>query len=155
VPQHIDQLLAAAREGLNRLEPEAALSAYENGALLVDMRPYEQRVRDGLIPGALVIDRNVLEWRLDPSSLHKLAAVSGYEQQIILICNQGFSSSLAAATLQQLGLRNATDVAGGFEQWAARGLPVSRSSVDAMPAPANAPATGSHGADQQRSRDPG
>jgi rhodanese-related sulfurtransferase len=126
VPQGIDQLLAAAREGLNRLDPEAALSACENGALLVDMRPHEQRVRDGLIPGAVVIDRNVLEWRLDPSSPHKLAMVTGYEQQIILICNQGFSSSLAAATLQQLGLRNATDVAGGFEQWAARGLPVSR-----------------------------
>jgi rhodanese-related sulfurtransferase len=126
VPQGIDQLLAAAREGLNRLEPEDALSAFENGALLVDMRPHEQRERDGLIPGAVVIDRNVLEWRLDPSSPHKLAVVTGYAQQIILICNQGFSSSLAAATLQQIGLRNATDVTGGFEQWAARGLPVNR-----------------------------
>jgi rhodanese-related sulfurtransferase len=129
VPQGIDQLLAAAREGLNRLEPEAALSACENGALLVDMRPHEQRVRDGLIPGAVVIDRNVLEWRLDPGSPHKLAEVTGYEQQVILICNQGFSSSLAAATLQQIGLRNATDVCGGFEQWAARGLPVRAPSV--------------------------
>jgi rhodanese-related sulfurtransferase len=126
VPQGINELLASAREGLNRLEPEDALSAVQNGALLVDMRPHEQRERDGLIPGAVVIDRNVLEWRLDPSSPHKLAVITGYDQQVILICNQGFSSSLAAATLQQIGLRNATDVCGGFERWAARGLPVSR-----------------------------
>lgn len=154
MPQGIDELLAAAREGLNRLEPEDALSAVENGALLVDMRPHEQRVRDGLIPGAVIIDRNVLEWRLDPSSPHKLAAVTGYEQQIILICNQGFSSSLAAATLQQLGLRNATDVDGGFEKWAARGLPVSRPSVDAHLAPADAPSTSGDSADDQHRRDP-
>ncbi len=93
------------------------------GALLVDTRPLEQRQRDGEIPGAIVIDRNVLEWRLDPSSEHCIPqAVS--DQRVIVICNEGYSSSLAAATLQRLGLRDATDVIGGFQAWAARGLPV-------------------------------
>lgn len=122
----IDELLDAARAGLDRLSPEDALRAHQDGALLVDMRPYEQRARDGTIPGALIIDRNVLEWRLDPQCAYRLDAVTDYQQHIILICNQGFSSSLAAATLQQIGLRNATDVVGGFERWVRSGLPVTR-----------------------------
>jgi len=95
-----------------------------DGALLVDTRPLEQRRRDGEIPGAVVVDRNVLEWRLDPTCPHRLAEVTGADQQVILLCHQGYSSSLAAATLRRLGLRRATDVAGGFEAWAAAGLPV-------------------------------
>jgi rhodanese-related sulfurtransferase len=94
-----------------------------SGALLVDTRPLEQRLRDGEIPGAVVIDRNVLEWRLDPSSEHCIPQAHA-DQRVIVICNQGYSSSLAAATLQRLGLRGATDVVGGFQAWAERGLPV-------------------------------
>ncbi len=95
------------------------------GALLVDMRPFEQRRRDGLIPGALVIDRNVLEWRLDPTGADCIPELTSQDQAVIVICNQGYSSSLAAAMLQRLGLRQATDVIGGFEAWVAAGLPVS------------------------------
>jgi rhodanese-related sulfurtransferase len=125
-PRSIDELLAEARSGLRRLEPAEAQDAGEHGALLVDMRPSEQRDRDGAIPGALIVDRNVLEWRLDPQSPHRLSCITGHEQHIILICNQGFSSSLAAATLQRLGLRNATDVVGGVQKWRDQGLPLTK-----------------------------
>jgi len=94
------------------------------GALLVDTRPLEQRRRDGEIPGALVIDRNVLEWRLDPTSPHRIAAMQYAEQAVVIVCNEGYSSSLAAATLRRLGVRNATDLDGGFQAWRAAGLPV-------------------------------
>ena len=94
------------------------------GALLVDTRSAEQRARDGEIPGAHVIDRTVLEWRLDPSSAHRIAAASGHEVRVIVICAEGDSSSLAAASLQDLGLVNATDVIGGFVAWKAAGLPI-------------------------------
>jgi rhodanese-related sulfurtransferase len=120
----IDDLLAEARRGLARLDPAAAYRAVQAGALLVDTRPVEQRRRDGEIPGAVVVDRNVLEWRLDPTSPHRIAEVTGPGQQVIVLCNQGYSSSLAAAVLQRLGLAGATDVAGGFEAWRAAGLPV-------------------------------
>lgn len=86
----------------------------------------EQRARDGEIPGALVIDRNVLEWRLDPTSPHRVPEVTGPEQEVIVVCNEGYSSSLAAATLRRLGMARATDLAGGFQAWAAAGLPVVR-----------------------------
>jgi len=119
----VDALLDAARRHLRRLSPEAAYRAAQHGAVLVDTRPLEQRDRDGTIPGAIVIDRNVLEWRLDPASAFKSSAIAA-EQQVILICNEGFSSSLAAATLQQLGRPTATDVIGGFQNWIACGLPV-------------------------------
>jgi len=94
------------------------------GALLVDTRSAEQRERDGEIPGAQVIDRAVLEWRLDPGSAHRIAGASGHEVRVIVICAEGYSSSLAAASLQDLGLVNATDVIGGFEAWKAAGLPI-------------------------------
>jgi len=122
----VDELLAEARRGLHRLDPVAAHRAMQHGALLVDTRPVEQRRRDGEVPGALVIDRNVLEWRLDPASPHRVAEATGHDLQVIVLCNQGYSSSLAAATLQRLGLHRATDVAGGFEAWSAAGLPVRR-----------------------------
>ncbi len=96
------------------------------GALLIDTRPLEQRQRDGSIPGALVIDRNVLEWRLDPTSPHHIPELTDTEQVVMVICNEGYSSSLAAATLQSVGLRHATDVTGGFQAWRAAGLPVVR-----------------------------
>lgn len=86
---------------------------------MVDIRPLEQRQRDGELPGALVIDRNVLEWRLDPTSAHRLPEVSGPDQRVIIVCDEGYSSSLAAATLRQLGLHEATDVVGGYQALAA------------------------------------
>jgi rhodanese-related sulfurtransferase len=119
----IDGILEEARSELTRLQPEEAEAAMRSGALLVDTRPLEQRLRDGEIPGAVVIDRNVLEWRLDPSSDHCIPQARA-DQRVIVICNEGYSSSLAAVTLQRLGLRDATDVIGGFQAWAARGLPV-------------------------------
>ena len=120
----IDALLDAARRGLIRLEPREAHRAVASGAVLVDIRPLEQRERDGAIPGALVIDRNVLEWRLDPKSDFRDPSV-GSRQQVLIICNEGYSSSLAAATLRLLG-RDATDVIGGFQKWRQSGLPVKR-----------------------------
>lgn len=120
----IDALLAEARRGLVRLEPRAAARAVAEGALLVDTRPVEQRRRDGEVPGAVVVDRNVLEWRLDPTSCDRIPEVHDAGQAIIVMCNEGYSSSLAAATLQRLGLRRATDLAGGFQAWRECGLPV-------------------------------
>ena len=96
------------------------------GALLIDTRPLEQRSRDGTVPGALVVDRNVLEWRLDPTSAHRVDAVTGYDQTIVVMCNEGYASSLVAAELQDMGFAGATDVDGGFQAWRAAGLPTSR-----------------------------
>jgi rhodanese-related sulfurtransferase len=120
----VDEILQQARARLRRLSPAEAVDAQANGALLVDTRPQAQRRRQGDIPGALRIERNVLEWRLDPASDARIAEVEGYEQQVVVICGQGYSSSLAAASLQDCGLHRATDVAGGFEAWAADGMPV-------------------------------
>lgn len=120
----IDRLLAAERTGLRRVGPREAARLQEHGALLVDTRPVEQRHRDGEIPGAVVVDRNVLEWRLDPTSPHRIAEIIGPEQVIVVVCCEGYASSLAAATLQRLGLHNATDLDGGFLAWRDAGLPV-------------------------------
>lgn len=122
----IDGLLRDARRSLHRVAPEDVPAAMRDGALLIDTRPEEQRRRDGRIEGAIVVDRNVLEWRLDPTSPHRISEVAGPDQRIIIICNEGFSSSLAARSLQDLGLRHATDVVGGFVAWSAHGLPVQR-----------------------------
>jgi rhodanese-related sulfurtransferase len=119
----IDDLLAAARSRLHRLSAEDAAAAMEGGALLVDTRPEAQRRRDGEIPGAVVIERNVLEWRLDPTSDARIPEADA-EREVIVVCSEGYSSSLAAATLQDLGLRRATDVIGGFQAWRDAGLPV-------------------------------
>jgi rhodanese-related sulfurtransferase len=113
----IEEMLAEARAGLDRVPPEDLTRERSDGALVVDIRPFEQRDRDGELPGSLVIDRNVLEWRLDPSSPDRIAEVTSYEQRIVLVCNEGFSSSLAAATLQGLGLQRATDLIGGYQAW--------------------------------------
>jgi len=116
-PAAIDSLLAAARAGLDRVQPAELAAEVAAGALVVDTRPAEQRARDGALPGALVIDRNVLEWRLDPTCPDRLPESSDPDRRIIVVCNQGYSSSLAAASLRQLGLRRATDLVGGFEAW--------------------------------------
>jgi rhodanese-related sulfurtransferase len=125
MPRTIDQLLDEARKRLRRLSPTEAAAVMADGGLLVDMRPVEQRLRDGEIPGAVIVDRNVLEWRLDPASPHRIREVWSHDQPIVLLCNEGYASSLAAATLQDLGLTNATDVDGGFVRWKADGLPTS------------------------------
>jgi rhodanese-related sulfurtransferase len=122
-PATVDEFLERARGGIDRLTPEEALSAQAEGAVVVDIRPFEQRRRDGAIAGALVIDRNVLEWRLAPTSRWCVPEVSDPSRQVVLICNQGYQSSLAAYTLRQLGLTNTADVIGGFEAWLAAGLP--------------------------------
>jgi rhodanese-related sulfurtransferase len=120
----IDQLLEEARRDWARLEPAEAAQAMRDGALLIDTRPAFQRERDGEIAGAIVIDRNVLEWRLDPTSPHRIPQISDHDQTVIVICNEGYSSSLAAATLHRLGLRRATDVIGGVQAWLSAGLPI-------------------------------
>lgn len=126
LPRSIADVLTAARARLQRLTPHAAAAAHAAGALLVDIRPLEVRRCDGEIPGALVVDRNVLEWRLDPASPDRLPDVAGYDRQVIVLCTEGYASSLAAASLQDLGLANATDLDGGFRAWAASGLSVTR-----------------------------
>jgi rhodanese-related sulfurtransferase len=117
------QILDAARERLSRLTPAQAFAELSHGAWLVDIRPAAQRAREGEIPGALVVERNVLEWRFDVAGSARLPEVNGYDYRIIVICSEGYASSLAAASLQDLGHRHATDVEGGFKAWAACGLP--------------------------------
>lgn len=120
----IEEILEAARRRLNRISPAAALVAMHDGAVLVDIRPQAQREDEGAVPGALIIERNVLEWRFDPRCPARLPQATGYDLRVIVMCSQGYTSSLAAASLQDLGLRNATDLDGGFVAWANDGLPV-------------------------------
>jgi rhodanese-related sulfurtransferase len=120
----VDQLLDEARRKLRRLTPAEALQASRGGALLVDIRSESQRARDGVIPGSRFVPRNVLEWRLDPSSPSREEALARPEALIVVICNEGYQSSLAAALLQDLGLDRATDVEGGFQAWRSAGLPI-------------------------------
>lgn len=116
----LDDLLTAARGHLDRVAPSALAGELDAGALVVDIRPLEQRQRDGLLPGAVVVDRNVLEWRLAPSSAWRIEQATGDEsQRVIVVCNEGFQSSLAARTLQLLGLPRATDLDGGYQAWRA------------------------------------
>jgi len=119
----IDELLAEARSGLTRLPPEAAFAALTDGAVLVDIRPREQRVAEGEIPGAVIIGRNVLEWRLDPRSEARIPALARADARIIVVCAEGYASTLAAASLRRIGLHEATDLDGGFQAWKAAGLP--------------------------------
>jgi rhodanese-related sulfurtransferase len=118
-PSAVDRLLARARSGLDRVEPAVLGAEVAAGAVVIDIRPVEQRTRDGALPGAVVVDRNVLEWRLDPTSPHRLPFATSTDVRYVLVCNEGCSSSLAAATLRTLGLRRATDLVGGFQAWAA------------------------------------
>ncbi|MEU2338821.1 rhodanese-like domain-containing protein [Streptomyces sp. NPDC006654] len=126
-PLGIDELLERVRTGYRRVEAQEAHDEAQVGeALLVDIRYAALRERDGLIPGALVIERNELEWRLDPQGSHKIPEATGHDLRIVVICNEGYASSLAAASLHQLGLHRATDLIGGFQAWKAAGLPVTR-----------------------------
>lgn len=117
-------LLEQARSGIERLEPAAALAAQRAGALIVDTRCAELRRESGVIPGSVHVPLSVLFWRLDPSSEHADPALTDARRRVVLVCAHGYSSSLAAATLRGLGFARATDVVGGFEAWAAAGLPV-------------------------------
>jgi rhodanese-related sulfurtransferase len=124
MPPTIDQVLEKARRRLVRVEPEEAAVELAHGALLVDTRTSAQRAEQGEIPGAIAIDRTVLEWRLDPTSSSRLEQVTDHQIKVIVVCADGYSSSLAAASLQDIGLVNATDVIGGFLAWKAAGLPI-------------------------------
>jgi rhodanese-related sulfurtransferase len=116
----VDELLAEARERLDRVDVADLDDEVAAGALVIDIRPSEQRTPDGELDGAIVIDRNVLEWRLDPASDHRIAEITGYDHRVIVVCNEGYQSSLVAATLQDLGLHRATDLIGGFQAVLAR-----------------------------------
>jgi len=113
----IAALLAKCRRHLDRVQAHDLAEELAGGALVVDIRPVEQRTRDGDLPGAVVIDRNVLEWRLDPTSPYRTAGAADPERRVVVVCNEGYGSSLAAYTLQQLGLRHATDLDGGYQAW--------------------------------------
>jgi rhodanese-related sulfurtransferase len=119
----IEELLTSARARLVRLTPQDAFRELSGEAVLVDIRPAAQRADQGEIPGSAIIERNHLEWRLDPCCEARLPWVTGYDHRVIVICQEGYTSSLAAAALHDLGLHRATDVAGGFRAWVAEGLP--------------------------------
>ena len=125
----IDEMLAAARARLQRLSPQDAYEAVtKSKAVLVDIRPAGQRALEGCIPGAVVVERNVLEWRFDPTSSSRLPVAIGHDLQVIVFCSEGYTSSLAAAALQELGLWRATDIVGGVKAWREEGLPIASSS---------------------------
>ncbi|WKX18245.1 MULTISPECIES: rhodanese-like domain-containing protein [unclassified Streptomyces] len=127
-PTGIDALLERVRAGYRRIAPRAAYDAAEAGtALLVDIRYAALREADGLIPGALVIERNELEWRLDPQGSHRISEATDHDVRVVVVCNEGYASSLAAESLHRLGLHRATDLIGGFQAWRAAGLPVAAS----------------------------
>ena len=129
----IDDVLAAARVGVKRLEPREVIAAVAAGALLVDTRTESQRGEQGELPGAVVIDRTVLEWRLDPVCPWRIPEATSYDLQVVVVCRHGYSSSLAAASLRAIGLRRATDLIGGVQAWRAAGLPVSQGPADVRP----------------------
>ena len=119
----IDDLLADARSRITRVTPLEAAARVAAGGLLVDIRPAAQRHREGWVAGALVVERNVLEWRFDPTSDARLPEATGYDVDVVVLCSEGYTSSLAADALRSIGLRTATDVVGGFQAWVAAGLP--------------------------------
>lgn len=127
-PTGIDALLEQVRSTYARIGPAQAYEAFRGGdALLVDIRYQALRERDGLIPGALVVERNELEWRLDPQGSHRAPEATSHDLRVVVICNEGYASSLAAVSLHALGLHRATDLTGGFQAWKSAGLPVSPS----------------------------
>jgi rhodanese-related sulfurtransferase len=119
----IEEILADARGRLRRVTPDEAFRERAEGAVLIDIRPASQRADEGEIPGSAIVERNHLEWRLDPGCDARLPWVTGYDHRIIVVCQEGFTSSLAAAALHDLGLGRATDLIGGFRAWSAAGLP--------------------------------
>ena len=122
-PPSVDELLAEARAGLARLGPQEVRLAMSEGAVLIDIRSESQRGRDGVVPDSRFVPRNVLEWRLDPTCEHRDPSLARPDAQVIVMCDEGYQSSLAAATLRRLGV-DATDLVGGFQAWRAAGLPV-------------------------------
>jgi rhodanese-related sulfurtransferase len=122
-PRSIDEVLADARSRLIRVTPREAAARVTAGAVLVDIRPAAQRAVEGEVPGALIVERNVLEWRFDPRSDARLPVATGYDIDVLVLCSEGYTSSLAADALRDLGLHRATDVVGGFRAWTAAGLP--------------------------------
>ncbi|MCY1138924.1 rhodanese-like domain-containing protein [Actinoplanes sp. Pm04-4] len=128
--QGVDALLTQARAGVRRLDPHETRAAAAAGALLIDTRTDVQRAQQGSLPGAIVIDRTVMEWRLDPRSPNRIPEATDADRVIVVVCRQGYSSSLAAASLRACGLPNATDLAGGFEAWVAAGLPTTTDPED-------------------------
>jgi rhodanese-related sulfurtransferase len=124
----VEELLAEAQAEIDRLSPAEAHRAAQDGALLIDIRPLEQRQRDGFVPGATIVERNVLEWRLDPDGEHRNPDLARRDRRIILICDEGYQSSLAAATLRRFGL-DSCDVIGGVQDWLAAGLPLEPTSA--------------------------
>src|SRR3954466_2715378 len=126
----IDDVLAASRSGVRRLTPHELVAAAARGALVIDTRTESHRRAQGEFPGALVIDRTVLEWRLDPTSPWRIPEVTGPDVEGVVLCRQGYSSTLAPASLRAIGLHRATDLAGGVEAWLAAGLPMSAGPAD-------------------------
>lgn len=127
-----EDLLADARAGLDRATPEQTVELMESGALVVDIRPHANRLAEGEIPGSVPVERIVLEWRLDPAGTHRLPGFTP-GTPVVVVCNEGYASSLAARDLQRLGVREATDLVGGFRAWAAAGLPVRPGGTPAVP----------------------
>ena len=124
----VAELLAEARSGIRRYGPAEALARAANGSVLVDLRSHDEREQDGVIPGSVHVPRSVLEWRVDENSGFSNPNVAQRELELVLVCNEGYSSSFAAAALRELGFSRASDLAGGFQAWRAAGLPT-------MPAP--------------------
>jgi rhodanese-related sulfurtransferase len=138
----IDQILDAARARLTRVTPVAAYAELSDGAVLVDIRPASQRAAAGEVPGSWIVERNHLEWRFDPESSARLPFVTDYGLRVIVICAEGYTSSLAAAALQDIGLAGATDVIGGYAAWTAAGLPTADGSAGTVSIAPGASAAG-------------
>jgi rhodanese-related sulfurtransferase len=122
----VDQLLRDARARLTRLGPQEASDSLARGALVIDIRSDSQRARDGLMPGARIVPRNELEWRLDPDCDYRDAELARPDAEVVIVCNEGYQSSLVAATLKDMGFEHATDIDGGFQAWCGAGLPVEK-----------------------------
>lgn len=122
----VDELLEEARRAIDRVTPAEAAAAVADGAVIVDVRSEHQREADGVVPGALFHPRNVLEWRMDPDSGYSDPAVGGLDRRVIVMCDGGYQSSLAASNLRELGFARAADLVGGFQAWRDAGLPVER-----------------------------
>jgi rhodanese-related sulfurtransferase len=117
VTRQVDDLLGDARRRIRRVTPDELATVVADGGLVVDIRPVAQRLDEGVLPGAVVIERNVLEWRLDPGGDHRIPEVRDHDQPIVVVCSAGYASSLAAASLADLGFRRAADLDGGFQAW--------------------------------------
>lgn len=129
--QSVEELLAQARAELDRVDPHGAARLQADGGLVVDIRPVANRAEEGEIPGSVPVERIVLEWRLDPNGAHRIPGFDA-DTPVVVVCNEGYASSLAARDLRRLGLNNATDLVGGFRGWVRAGLPVSPGATPAI-----------------------